>query len=151
VAYILRSWATHSGLAQLAELGLGKLRAGLAALAIVLLAAVARAGDVTLDGVPLPESTSTVSIEREVTEFRELDVCPRLLPGCTRALVCLAGPGPVAALDASLASAAPAAMSIRIEDGRSFHACLPVSLESKPMRMQRSYRYCLRCTGSLGP
>jgi hypothetical protein len=141
-----RSPVTSSDFAALA-----RLRAAGIGLAVALLAAGARAGVVALDGVPLPEATSTVSIEREVTEYRDLEVCPRLLPGCTRARVCLAGPGPVAALDASLASTTPAQMSVQIEDGRSFPECLPVSLESEPVHKKRSYRYCLRCTGVSGP
>ncbi len=115
-------------------------------------AAAAGAAEVTLDGVVVPQASSTMSIEVGITEFREGgEQCPRLLPGCPTLSVCIAAPAPVASLDAQLAGAAAARFAVGVEDGRAFARCVPTSLETKGGRQRKQYEYCLRCEGLSGP
>jgi len=119
------------------------------------LATAGRAGaaGVTLDGVVVPEASATMSIDVDITEFREGGggQCPRLLPGCPKLEVCIVAPAPVAPLDAQLAGASPARFSVGVEDGRTFGRCVPASLETKGGKHRKHYDYCLRCEGLTGP
>jgi len=85
----------------------------IAALAAV--AAPAAVADVTLDGVVVPKASSMMSIPVEVTEFREIGACPRLLAGYPEPGVCLSAPSPVPPLDAQLAGAAAARFAVGVE------------------------------------
>ena len=124
----------------------------LAALFAAAAAATAGAAEVTLDGVVIPQASSTMSIEVGITEFRDGgEQCPRLLPGCPKLGVCIAAPAPVASLDAQLAGAAPARFAVGVEDGRTFGRCVPTSLDTKSSKHRRQYEYCLRCEGLTGP
>ena len=123
------------------------------AVAVVLATGIpARAAEVTLDGVVVPQASSTMSIDVAITEYREgTEQCPRLLSGCPTLGVCIASPAPVASLDAQLAGAAPARFTVGVEDGRAFSRCVPASLETKGGRLRKQYEYCLRCEGLSGP
>jgi hypothetical protein len=124
----------------------------MAAALAVAAAASAGAAEVTLDGVVIPQASTTMSIDVPITEFREGgEQCPRLLPGCPKLEVCIAAPAPVALLDAQLAGAAPARFGVGVEDGRTFARCVPASLETKGGRQRKHYEYCLRCEGLTGP
>jgi hypothetical protein len=109
------------------------------------------AADVTLDGVSVPGAVSSMTIEVDVTEFRdggEPDQCPRLIAGCAHPQVSLATPKRVAVLDAQLTGAASAQFTVGVEDGRFFHNCVVKSLEAMG---KRRYRYGLACEGVSGP
>ena len=112
----------------------------------------ARAAEVTLDGIVVPEASARMSIDVGITEFREGgEQCPRLLPGCPKLQVCIVAPAPVARLDAQLAGATPARFAVGVEDGRTFGRCVPASLETKGARQRKQYEYCLRCETLTGP
>jgi len=124
------------------------------AMAFVLAAAgSAGAAEVTLDGIVVPDASATMSIDVDITEYREGggDQCPRLLAGCPKLEVCIAARAPVAPLDAQLAGAAPARFAVGVEDGRTFGRCVPASLETKGGKHRKHYEYCLRCEGLTGP
>jgi hypothetical protein len=117
-------------------------------------APIAAAAGVTLDGVPVPKAVSGLSVDVDVTEFRDgtdPSLCPRLIPGCAHPQVCLRTPLPVPVLDAQLAGAAPAHFLVGIEDGRSLQQCVLKSLNSEGPPGRRHYNYCLRCEGVSGP
>jgi hypothetical protein len=124
------------------------------ALAFVCLSApAARAADVTIDGVPVPKAVSHMSIDVDITEFREGGDagCPHLVAGCTLPRVCVDTFAPVPVLDAQLAGAAAAHFAVGVEDGRQFQQCVLESLDSQKEKARRRYEYCLRCEGVAGP
>jgi hypothetical protein len=126
--------------------------AALGSAALILAATAAGAADVTLDGVAIPNASTTIDVSVGITEYREGgEQCPRLLPGCAKLAVCVATPAPLASLDAQLAGAAPARFAVGAEDGRVFSRCVPESLETKGGKFLKQYRYCLRCEGLTGP
>jgi hypothetical protein len=114
-------------------------------------ARIARAADVTIDGAVVARATTTMSIPVEVTEFREIGLCPHLLTGCAKPTVCITAPAPVPVLDGQLAGAAPARFGVGVEDGRAFAQCVLASLNTDTPGPRRRYVYCLRCEGVSAP
>ena len=109
------------------------------------------AADVTLDGVLVPSAVSSMTIEVDVTEFREggePNQCPRLIAGCAHPQVTLHTPERVTVLDAQLTGATSAQFTVGVEDGRLFHNCVVKSLEA---RGKRRYHYGMACEGVSGP
>jgi len=110
------------------------------------------AGTVTLDGMIVPKAMSSINASIDVTEFRDGTGggCPRLLPGCARAQVCLNSPGLVAPLDAQLDQSngiSQVRFTVGVEDGRQFARCLLVKLTVEGAGARRRYVYCLDCEG----
>lgn len=125
-----------------------------AVLALACLSAPLAAAAVTLDGVPVPKAVSGLSVDVDVTEYRDgtdPNQCPRLISGCAHPQVCLRTPTPVPVLDAQLAGATPSHFLVGIENGRSLQQCVLESLNSEGPIGRRRYNYCLRCEGVSGP
>jgi hypothetical protein len=123
---------------------------GVLALAYLCFPIVAAAG-VTLDGVPVPKAVSRMTIDVDLTEFRdggEPNQCPQLIAGCVHPQVSLHTAERVAVLDAQLTGAASAQFTVGVEDGRLFHNCVVKSLEAKG---KRRYHYGMVCEGVSGP
>jgi len=116
----------------------------------------AAAGQVLVNGMPLPRALASIDASIDVTEFRDGNdpTIVRLIAGSKRYGVCVLTPDPVGVFDAELPVADSADhFAIVVEDGREFSSCLMQSLnmvERPQGRMRNSepfqaYKYCLRC------
>jgi len=103
------------------------------------------AGPVLVEGQPVEGACSEVSIEKQVTEFREgsSDVV-RLIPGPATYRVCVESRNLVPAIEAACApDSADPFVDIVVEDGRSFVRCL---VESSKTGNQPKCGDCGCCT-----
>ena len=112
-----------------------------------LIAFLARAADVSVNGAIVPKATSTIDSTQDITEFRVGgDPAIRLLPASKRYGVCVVAPAPVAVLDGELPVAdSPDRFTVQVEDGRTFGRCVLASLKADGSGGKRRFTYCLRC------
>lgn len=86
-----------------------------------------------INGIPIPNATSTFEATQEVTEFRE-DGNPviRLISGPKRYTVCAVARAPIAVLDAEVPVADVSNyFVVKVEDGRDLSNCLMESLKTE--------------------
>ena len=91
-----------------------------------------------------------------MTEYRDGTGggCPRLIPGCVHAQVCVTAPGSVPVLDCQLDQAngiGSTRFTVGVEDGRQFLRCLLANLRADGVGAKRRYVYCLGCEAVTTP
>jgi len=86
----------------------------------------ALAGPVLIDGQPVPDASSEVSIEKEVLEFREGGSnVVQLIPGLATYRVCVQSRQLIPAVEAACApGSTDPFVDVTVEDGRTFLQCL---------------------------
>lgn len=114
---------------------------------VMLTAASANAGGVSVNGTAIPKAVSSIDESQDVTEFRAgTESSIQLVPGLKRYGVCIAAQGPIAILDAEFPlSASASRFTVQVEDGRRFVRCLAASLGGEGKGKKRRLTYCLRC------
>jgi hypothetical protein len=113
----------------------------------------AAAGQVLVNGTPVPRGNSRVDIEQTVIEFREGGGDEvRLLPGPIAYRLCIVSPHLIPAVEAAYAPGTQNPfLEVVVEDGRAFGRCLVESSRTFPRHPPRGSTsttdYCLRCEG----
>jgi hypothetical protein len=100
---------------------------------VVGLPLVAMAGPVAIDGQAVPDASSEVSIEKQVTEYRDgTSNSVQLVPGPATYRVCLQSCQLIPAVEAACAPGSDDPfVDVTVEDGRMFVRCLIESSNTK--------------------